>query len=269
MNKLMILSGVALLALAGGAIAQPPGDEPGRGARRGADVTRAEVIQRSDAAFARLDANHDGRFTREEGQALGRQRREQMRARMFERLDADNNGQISREEFAQARQGRGMRGRHGPGGPGGPGAMADRGPDGPPPGRPGMRRGFRHGGPGMHMRMGARMFGEAGFITAGQFRARALERFDRADANHDGTLTVAERRAQRGEMRRHRRMGPPAAPTCRRLPNRPGSPLSGQALAGSGRSGARLLSTLPPRILDPPQVISGPLVRHMPGSSGD
>ena len=199
MNKLMILSGVALIGLAGAALAQPPGQGP----RRAADVTRAEVIQRTDAAFARLDANHDGRFTREEAQALGQQRREQMRTRMFERLDADHNGQISREEFAQ--------GRRGPG-PRGPGPMADRGPDGPPPpGGPGMRR-WHHRGPGMGMRMGRRMLGDAGFVTAEQFRNVALARFDRADANHDGTLTVAERRARRGQMRdmrRHRRMGPP------------------------------------------------------------
>src|SRR5207237_4659012 len=104
----------------------------------------------------------------------------------------------------------GRQGARGPRGPGGPGPMADRGPDGPPaPGGPGMRPGFRHGGPGMGMRMGARMFGEAGFVTAEQFRARALEHFDRADANHDGTLTVAERRALRGEMRGRRHMGPP------------------------------------------------------------
>lgn len=193
MNKLMILSGVALIGLAGSALAQAPDQRP----NRDADVTRAEVIQRSDAAFARLDTNHDGRFTREEAQALGQQRRAQMQTRMFDRLDANHDGQISREEFAQGHRG-----------PGGPGAMADRGPDGPPPpGGPGMRR-FRHGGPGMAMRMGARMFGEAGFITAEQFRTRALERFDRADANHDGTLTAAERQAQRGQMR-HRRMGPP------------------------------------------------------------
>ena len=55
MKKLMILSGVALLGLAGGALAQSAGDGP----RRGADTTRAAVIQRSDAAFARLDANGD------------------------------------------------------------------------------------------------------------------------------------------------------------------------------------------------------------------
>jgi hypothetical protein len=196
MNKLMILSGVALIGLAGAALAQPPGQGP----RRAVDVTRAEVIQRSDAAFARLDANHDGRFTREEAQALGQQRREQRRTRMFERLDANHDGQISREEFAQGRRG--------------PGPMASGGPDGPPPpGGTGMRRWHHRGGPGMGggmgMRMGARMFGEAGFVTAEQFRTRALARFDRADADHDGTLTVAERQARRGEMRRHMRMGPP------------------------------------------------------------
>ena len=51
MNKLMILGGVALLGLAGGALAQPPGDEPGRGALRGADFTRAEVIRRQRRRF--------------------------------------------------------------------------------------------------------------------------------------------------------------------------------------------------------------------------
>jgi EF-hand domain pair/EF hand len=202
MKKLTILSGVALLGLAGAAFAQPQGPGP----QRPADVTRADVIQRTDAAFARLDANHDGRFTREEGGALVQQRREARRTRLFERLDADHDGQISRAEFAPHRRGPGARA-----------AMAGAGPDGPPPpGGPRMRRhGFRgHGGPGM--RMGARMFGYAGFVTQEQFRQHALERFDRADANHDGTLTVAERRTQRGQMRRHMRMGPP--------PGGPGAP---------------------------------------------
>jgi len=68
---------------------------------------------------------------------------------------------------------------------------------GPPPGGPGGPEG--PGGPdgeghGMH---GARMFGTQGFFTLEQMRARALERFDRADANHDGTVTVAERREAR------------------------------------------------------------------------
>lgn len=184
MKKFTILSGLALIGFAGAAMAQAPGQGP----RRAVDVTRAQVIERTDAAFARLDTNNDGRFTREEAQAHGQQRREQMRTRIFERLDANNDGQISREEFAQ---------RRGPGA--GEGPHGRRGP--------GMRRGGRgHGGPGM--RMGARMFGEEGYITREQFRARALERFDRADTNRDGTLTVAERQAQRGH-RRHMRMGPP------------------------------------------------------------
>jgi hypothetical protein len=56
---------------------------------------------------------------------------------------------------------------------------------------------------------GARMFGTQGFFTIEQMRTRALERFDRADANHDGTLTVAERRASRHGWRD--RQGEPRA----------------------------------------------------------
>ena len=37
------------------------------------------------------------------------------------------------------------------------------------------------------------MFGEQGFVTREQMREQALARFDRLDANRDGTLTAAER----------------------------------------------------------------------------
>ena len=80
--------------------------------------------------------------------------------------------------------------RGGPGGLGGRPGM-EMGP--PPPGGP--------DGPGGHMMRGARMFGDQGFVTLEQMRARALARFDRADADHDGTLTMAERQAARGRMR--------------------------------------------------------------------
>jgi hypothetical protein len=197
MNKLSFLGCAALLAMAGAAAAQPPG--PGPRPDRDADVTRAQVIERTDRAFARLDANNDGRFTPDEARARGEQRRGERMARMFDRLDADHNGSITRDEMAQAHA------RRGPGGPGGPGAEGPRrGPGGP--GGPGMRhRG--HGGPGMGgmrgMRgmRGQRLFGEQGFVTREQFRERALTRFDRADANHDGTVTAAERRAMRGQRR--------------------------------------------------------------------
>ena len=77
---------------------------------------------------------------------------------------------------------------------------------GPPPGGP--------GGPGMGRPPAGRtaraapacaargMFGEQGFVTREQMRERALARFDRADANHDGTLTAAERQQAREQMRR-------------------------------------------------------------------
>ena len=200
MTKLVLLSGAALLAVAAAAAAQP-GDRPGPDA----DVTRQQVIDRADQAFARMDADHDGRFTREEAQAMGERRRAEMQGRMFDRLDANHDGNISRDEFAQAHAMRGSRGgrgghhrgmmRMGPP-PGGPdGARGPGGPEmGPPP--PGGPDGAR--GPGMR---GGRMFGEQGFITREQMRERALARFDRADADHNGTLTAAERRAAREQMR--------------------------------------------------------------------
>jgi hypothetical protein len=72
-------------------------------------------------------------------------------------------------------------------------------------------RGMRHGGPGgpgMRGMRGMRMFGEQGFVTREQFRERALARFDRADANHDGTVTAAERQAMRGQWRQGRQDRP-------------------------------------------------------------
>lgn len=187
MNKFTILSGSALLALAGGALAQSPGGPDGQRRDRNADVTRAQVIERTDQMFARLDANDDGRFTPEEAQAHREQRRQQRAELMFDRLDLDRNGSITREEARQAHaQHRAERGERGPGGRG----MRHRGP--------------RHAGAGVR---GQRLFGEQGFVTAEQFRARALARFDRADADRNGVVTAAERQAAR-EQRRERREEP-------------------------------------------------------------
>jgi len=196
MTKLTILSGAALLALAGAALAQPPGGPDGRdGPRRGrdADITRAQIIERTDQRFARLDANNDGRFTPGEAQARGAERRAQRAERMFDRLDLDRNGSITREEARQAHaQRQARRGERGPGGHGGHG-MRHRGPRHAGPGGPGGR--------GMG---GQRLFGEQGFATREQFRARALARFDRIDADRNGIVTAAERQAARQRMRARR-----------------------------------------------------------------
>jgi len=194
MKTLTLLSGAAMLAVAGVALAQA-GSSPEGAAPQG-DVTRQQALARADEMFARLDANHDGRVTPEEARTVRMQRREEMRQHLFDRFDANHDGNINREEFAQAhamrdgphRQGRRHGGHMGPP-PGGPGdAEAPAGPEGA-------------GGHGMR---GRGMFGTQGFITLEQMRARAAERFDRADANHDGTLTSAERQAAHGGMRRGR-----------------------------------------------------------------
>lgn len=204
MIHMSLLPGAALFA-AGLAAVQgaPQGPRPDPQA----DVTRAQVIEWVDQRFARLDANNDGRFTREEGQAMGERRRTEMANRMFDRVDGDHNGSITREEMSQARARRqARRGER----------IAGR-PDGPP--RSGMRG---PGGPGMRghrlmrgQRVAMRMFGELGFITREQFRQHAMERFDRADADHNGMLTAAERRAarpHRGMGMRHGPGGPDGPP---------------------------------------------------------
>jgi hypothetical protein len=119
--------------------------------------------------------------------ATGAHRRDEMREHMFDRLDANHDGNISREEFAEAHA------RRGPEGADGPGREM-----GPPPGGPDGPRG--PDGPGMYGMHSGRMFGDQGFVTLEQMRARALARFDRADANHDGILTADERQAAHGRM---------------------------------------------------------------------
>ena len=181
MKTFQILAATALAVTAGLALAQPPA-----GARpdRNADVTRQQVIERVEQRFARMDANDDGRFTPEEARAMHEQRRERMADRMFERLDADRDGSVSRAEFDQSRAQRAERRAE---------RMAGRG-DGP---RRGTRM-HRRGGQGMRS---MRMFGEQGFVTREQMQERALARFDRLDADRDGTVTVAERRQAREQMR--------------------------------------------------------------------
>jgi Ca2+-binding EF-hand superfamily protein len=185
MNKLILLAGTALLAIAGPALAQPA---PSPRADRNADVTRQQVIERTDQRFARLDVNNDGRATPEEARQAMQQRREQAAGRRFERLDANRDGSISRAEFDQARSQ--LRERSGE-------RRAERG------GRRGMRgmHGPRRGAPRARGEAGQRMFGEHGFVTREQMRERALARFDRLDANRDGTLTAAERQQGRQQMR--------------------------------------------------------------------
>ena len=172
----------ALLATSGVALAQR------QEGRRGPDaqLTRDEAVARAEQRFARLDANRDGRLTAEEARQGRPARAERRQARRgdrqgqrgelaFERLDTNRDGQISREEFNQRRALRGDRG-------------AQRG----------ERRAARA------ERRAGRGFGQDGVVTLAEFRARALQRFERLDANRDGIVTVAERQEVRQRIRAER-----------------------------------------------------------------
>ncbi len=136
----------------------------------------------------RQDANRDGVATRAAAIAQADAR--------FAQMDTDHDGRVTAGEMRAYRT-----------------AMHDRmiasGRDVPvpPPG------GAKHDG------MGRRMDPNGdGSVTREEFEARALKRFDRMDANHDGTIDATER-ANAAEMRhvdrRERREGvTPPAPTA-------------------------------------------------------
>ncbi len=186
MNLTTFLVSAAATAAAGVAVAQPA--EHPMGAPN-AEMTRQQVIERVDRHFQQMDADNDGRFTREEAQAGHARMRGEHAGRAFDRLDGNHDGSISREEFAQHRAGRAER-------------RAERGGEGMRGGHHRGRLMHRRGGPGGRM-IGGRMFGEQGFVTRDQMRERALARFDRIDADRNGTVTAEERR-QAHERRRGR-----------------------------------------------------------------
>jgi hypothetical protein len=176
MRKLTLALSTAVLALSGAAIAQTASGQT-RAPRP--DMTRADAQARAEAAFARMDANKDG--------TLDQADRAARKAQMFDRIDADRNGSISRAEFDAMHASRGGMGEgRGHGMAGEHGMMA-----------------------GDHAKMGGMMGGkmagtmgaDAAPVTRQAFVGRALSRFDQADANRDGTVTQAERKAMHDTMR--------------------------------------------------------------------
>ena len=136
-------------------------------------ITSAASAQTAPATLRppmRQDANHDGVSTRAEAIAQADAR--------FAQMDTDHDGRITAGEMRAYRE-----------------ALHDRmvasGRDVPVP-PPGGRK---------HDGMGRRMDPNGdGSVTRDEFEARALKRFDRMDANHDGTIDATER-ANAAEMR--------------------------------------------------------------------
>lgn len=161
----------AALAMGGVAIAQSM-DGPHKGWDSGPS-TRAEAEQKAAAAFTRMDANGDGAINDQDQQARV--------AQHFATLDSNSDGSLSLEEFSAKPKGHGkMRGD-----------------------MDGMGRKGHGGGHGGHGMMMSKMADadKDGQVTAAEFTAAALARFDQADANKDGTVTKEERAAAMKAMR--------------------------------------------------------------------
>ena len=186
----------AFLTLGAALIAAPVFAAPGADGKAdpAATVTRAEAQANAAAMFAKMDANGDGKVDAADREA----RRAEMRAKAFERLDANKDGTVSKAEWDQASADRQAK----------RGERAEKRAEAGEPGKrgPGMRghhgkRGGHHGMRGGH---GGMMKADANgdkAITAAEFQAVALARFDANDANKDGKVTPEERQAQREAQR--------------------------------------------------------------------
>jgi Ca2+-binding EF-hand superfamily protein len=148
-------------------------------------MTRAQVVDKVQTHFAKLDSNKDGFVTKEEAQAVREARRVEITKRVqergdqhFDRMDANHDGSISRQEFDSTRQ-----------------AMISRGD-----------RGHRVTMRAMHGGMMGNLFDMADAnkdsrVSLQEATAAAVAHFDAADLNHDGTLTPEEMRAAHQAMR--------------------------------------------------------------------
>ena len=177
-TPILALAGISLLA-GTAALAQPGDRNPG-------PMTRAEVSQKAAERFQKMDLNSDG--------VLDLADRELRREQRIARLDTDGNNAISKAEREAAREARQERRAQ---------RMAERGQSadaGERRGRGKHHRGMRgwHRGGGMMAKADTNGDGR---LTLQEFQAHALARFDRADADSDGTVTQAERKAAREAMR--------------------------------------------------------------------
>ena len=162
----ILLAGAALAATAlpAAAFAQT---KPAAAQQAPQSETRAAFTQNVDASFAEVDTNKDGFVTKAEIEAAQTRQLQAMKQRAdaqlsaeFQKLDTNKDNQLSLAEFSAAA-----------------GPMPS--PDAATP-------------------LAKLDTNKDGKISRDEYRAPKLADFDRADANHDGTVTVAELKAATG-----------------------------------------------------------------------
>jgi hypothetical protein len=159
-----IMLGAAAPALATAApagAAQAP-----RPAAQQVTPTRTAVLRNLETSFKALDTNGDGTLSQPEiaaAEAKGQQQRlSTVRSKVeaeFTKLDTNKDGQLSRAEFM---------------------AAAPQSAGAPPNGANLLAQLDKN---------------KDGKVSTDEYRAPILSRFDRADTNHDGTLSATERQA--------------------------------------------------------------------------
>lgn len=229
--KTHLIAGLAAAALAAPVLAlaqTPSGSPPAHHSSPGKSFTRAEVSQKLQQHFARLDADRDGFITRAEAEAgkeMRRSHRDQRSgkrgASIFDRLDTNKDGVVTRAEAEPFFASRQVDIAHV-----GPGdskprrnwdalvSRHDSNKDGAisraefEAGRAqhAQKMAQRRPGGGMHHAgLGGPMFERAdanndGRVSLAEANAAALAHFDAADTDRDGIVSPAEMRQARKGM---------------------------------------------------------------------
>lgn len=222
-------SGIAML---GAQDAPKPPPAPGGEGRPGGPPGGGDPQARFDEAFKKMDANSDGKVSKDEFLEFSKKEAEER----FSRIDTSGSGSLSKEQISEAmrrmrggdagqRRPEGFRRPEGEGGgtrprPGGDNPPGGNPPPPPPeggrggpegPGNPGMRGGAGAAGIGEFYRK----IQENGSVTKEEFVKISEEQFKRMDVNADAKITKEEmeelgRRMR--EMRGGQGTGAPGGP---------------------------------------------------------
>lgn len=159
MMKTLVIAAAAVLPLTASMAQGPQSPKP---------INRVDYVKTVDAHFNQIDANHDGKLSKEELAAelqremqMANTRIAQQLQAKFKQLDTNHDGQLSLQEFMAIQ----------------PSIRSSETPD------------------QMLQRLDSNHDGK---LSADEFRAPELAKFNRLDTNHDGVVTPAEIQAASG-----------------------------------------------------------------------